>query len=67
MARSCSTYDGEESFVQGFDGGDVRERDHWEGPGVDGKIILSCIFRKWDGGTWPGLIWLRIGAHGWLL
>jgi len=21
-----------------------------EGPGVDGKIILRCIFRKWDVG-----------------
>jgi hypothetical protein len=21
-----------------------------EGPGIDGKIILSWIFRKWDGG-----------------
>ena len=24
------------------------ERDHLEGPGVDGRIILGWIFRKWD-------------------
>jgi len=27
----------------------VRERDHLEGPGVDGRIILRWIFRKWTG------------------
>jgi hypothetical protein len=30
--------------------GNVRERDHLEDPGVDGRIILRWIFRKWDGG-----------------
>jgi hypothetical protein len=31
------------------------------GPGVDGRIILGWIFRKWDVGVWTGLGWLRIG------
>ena len=31
-------------------------------PGVDGRIILIWIFRKWDVGAWTGLIWLRIGT-----
>jgi hypothetical protein len=26
------------------------ERDHWGDPGVDGRIILGWIFRKWDVG-----------------
>jgi len=33
-------------------------------PGVDGKITLRWIFRKWDMGEWTGLIWLRIGTVG---
>ena len=28
--------------------GNVRERDHLGDPGVDGRIILRVIFRKWD-------------------
>ena len=31
-------------------------------PGVDGRIILSCIFRKQDVGVWTGSSWLRIGT-----
>jgi hypothetical protein len=29
--------------------------------------ILRWIFKKWDGGAWTGLIWLRIGTGGRLL
>ena len=39
----------------------MRERDHLEGPGIDGRIILRWIFRKLDVGAWTGSIWLRIG------
>jgi hypothetical protein len=30
--------------------GSLRERDHIEDLGVDGRIILKWIFKKWDGG-----------------
>jgi len=33
----------------GFWCGNLRERDHLRYPAVDGRIILRCIFRKWDG------------------
>ena len=28
--------------------GNLREKGHFEEPGVDGRIILRWIFRKWD-------------------
>ena len=43
--------------------GNVSERDHLQDPGVDWRIILKWIFKKWDG-EWTGLIWLRTGTGG---
>jgi len=34
----------------GFWWGNQEERDHLENPGVDGRIMLRWIFRKWNGG-----------------
>jgi hypothetical protein len=60
IGGECSIYGGEEVHT-GFWWGDLRERDNLEDPGLDGRIILRCIIRKWDGGGGPrtGLIWLR--------
>jgi len=35
-----------------------------EDPGIDGKVILRLIFRKWDVGAWIESVWLRIGTGG---
>jgi hypothetical protein len=35
----------------GFRWKNVRERDHLEDVGVDGRITLKWIFMKWDGGV----------------
>jgi hypothetical protein len=44
--------------------GDLREGDHLEDSGVDVRIILKSIFKKWNEGAWTGLIWLRIWTGG---
>jgi len=36
-------------------------------PGIDARISLRWIFRKWGWGTWTWFIWLRIRTGGGLL
>jgi len=36
----------------------------FEEPGVDGRILIRWIFRKWEVGAWTGWIWLKIGTGG---
>jgi len=38
----------------GFWWGNLREGDPLGDPGVDGRIILRWIFRKWDVRVWTG-------------
>ena len=48
----------------GFWLGNLRDRDHWGDPDVDGRIILRWIFRKWEGVVGTGWSWLRTGTGG---
>jgi hypothetical protein len=58
---------GREEVCTRFWWGNLSERDHLEDLDIDDGIILKCIFKKWNGGAWTGLIWLRIGTGGGLL
>jgi len=40
--------------------GNLRERDRLVDLGIGERMILKCIFKKWDGEALTGLIWLRI-------
>jgi hypothetical protein len=35
---------------------------YFEDLGVDGRILLKCTYKEWDGEAWTGLIWHRIGT-----
>ena len=48
-----------------FFGGNLRERDHLGDSGLDERIILRWIFRKWDVELWTGSSWLGIWTGGW--
>jgi len=48
----------------GFQWGNLRGRDYLGDSGIDGRIILRWIFRKWDVGVWTVSSGLRIGTGG---
>jgi len=56
MGGTCGTY--------GVKWGDLKDRDHLEDQGADGKIILKWMLRNWCRDTWNGLLWVRIGIGG---
>jgi hypothetical protein len=55
---------GRRGAYTGFWWENLREGDHLEDPGVDKRIILRWIFRKWGVGVCTGSTWLRIGTVG---
>jgi hypothetical protein len=59
MGEVCSMYGRE---LCRFQWGNLRERGHLEDPGIDGRIILILIFKKWKGEALTGLVFLGIGT-----
>jgi hypothetical protein len=48
MGGACGMYGIQNRCVQGF-GGETTDTDYWEEIGVDGRIILKLIYKKWNG------------------
>ena len=48
MGGWCSVYGGTGEVLTEYWWGDLIG-DHSKNPGIDRRIILKCIFRKWDG------------------
>ena len=57
MWHVCGTWEVHTRFWWG----NLKERNHMADLGVDGRIILRRIFRKWDGETWLG--WSGLGQE----
>jgi len=66
LGWACSGYGVRGQASRGFWWGNRREGDHWRYPGLNGRIVLRCIFGKWER-VETGWSWLRIGTDGGLL
>jgi hypothetical protein len=50
MGGSYGTYGRQERCMEGFSGWrDLRQRGTLEGIGINGRIILKLIYKKWAG------------------
>jgi len=63
MGGVCRTY-GERRSVYRVLVGKPEGKDHLGDSGLDWRIILKLIFRKWEVGVWTRSSWLRIGTGG---
>ena len=45
MCGACGLYGRNEKYVCGFGGGNLKERDHLNALGIDGRIILKWILK----------------------
>jgi hypothetical protein len=42
--------------------GNLNETDRWGDLGLDGRIILKCVLKKYYGTACTVFIWLRVGT-----
>jgi len=66
MGGACSAYGRGERRVQGL-GGENRERDHLEDPGLRREYNIKMGLQEVDGRAWSSLIWLGIRTGDGLL
>jgi hypothetical protein len=64
MGGACNVEWGRERRVQGFGGETLGKEAHWGYSGVDERIILRGIYRKWDVRVWTVFSWFRIEKGG---
>jgi hypothetical protein len=64
LGGACSTYGEKAKVYTGFWWENLRKRGHLEDPGVDDRMILKSIFRRWKVGVRTRSSWLRIGTDG---
>jgi hypothetical protein len=55
MDGLCNMHGREHTCIQRFGGENFSERVHLEDTGVDRRIVLRWIFRRWDVGAGTGL------------
>ena len=60
MGRACNICGGKRNAYRVLMG-NLKERDHLEGLGIDGRTVLELLLKKYNGRAWTGLIWLRTG------
>ena len=62
--EACGMYGGKEKCIQGFGADTMYERGNLEDLGMNERVLLKYILKKYDWKAWTGLIWFKIGTCG---